>query len=404
MKNEIRKILNNSKALKENKELKEIFKDTFDNFADEISGVMKKLEKNVLSDFYQNSNKTIFTTILTPDQLDAFSDEFSPAIVFQTPNYDLDSLSEKFQKERNFILKTIFVNKSYSEIQQVIEEDKKYTGTLFSSDGTEFEFTYYLEFNDSFKKKESELFSIYEKNNLKWTTIYSPFVRKCFNVRINNIPENMQNIDGIKNIELNLDDSFQDKIPVWNIVKEEVPYQRTIRPYKDTTYFVYAFAKNDFDLISPVEQEIESVIDADDEVEIVIKEEDFNWNIYKITKIEEIEKLEIESKLFSNKVKDTFIVSDYHPKTEAAIRQEIMKYDFIKDSELLSIDRGFAKHHTKYENQFKYNVKNIFFEIRQRPDIHIEFDDDFQKGIFRDDAINFIFAELELIYPEIRWS
>ena len=160
------------------------------------------------------------------------------------------------------------------------------------------------------EEKENEIFQIFEANNLKWSTILLPFTRKCFNIRI---IDNFQNDYDIATIrKINLESFLEDKIPVWNIIRKEIPYQRQIHPYKNTKYWVYSFQKQNLDLIAPIKQEIESIYIDKDEIKVVIKETCNNWNIYRLSNYEDIMKLKINDKIFSEVIKGEEIVTCPH--------------------------------------------------------------------------------------------
>jgi len=100
MKDKISNILNQSKELKNNKELYDIFKETFNNLADEISDNLEKIGSNILSSFYEK-DKPIITTIVSPNQLEEFSEILQPALDFKIYNEKI--FIQNLKNEESFI-------------------------------------------------------------------------------------------------------------------------------------------------------------------------------------------------------------------------------------------------------------------------------------------------------------
>lgn len=271
------------------KMIREVIEPSFNQLIEHTEKMYLNLERKIYSDIvFNQENYEIFTTLLNRKDLGYHGNLFSPIIPREISEIDKKELLKKLKVENVEILETIFIPLSKQDIELLNIESRKFTAYLcFENEKCKISVT--LEKSKRYLDKEEEIYNLFKKNNLKWTSINNPYSRKMYDVVAIEILGDIEIIDEITNIEYDFEgiEYIKNRVPVWNIFEKNKAVAKGISPAGDTINYVYSFnndeMKNEDCTLIPYTNtgEIKAVYKENNEYKIVCDTEDaLKWNFF----------------------------------------------------------------------------------------------------------------------------
>ena len=334
-----------------------------------------------------------------------------------TKGIDDLSILRKYPEDSEDIILSFYVNEPYENIVKIIEENKNYLGYFQDQNNNRYEFEFKVQFNESFRKKETIIQRMFFENNLKYTGIFNPYSRKVFDIVITSFLTDVYDPQDIVSINLgdfeknyNVD---KEKIPCWNINFEmdsimslsgevsSVNSKFSVRITPDREYFA---------LFSSSESEISDIVRNDDFTKIIFNKEIKVWDICKIYNISH------PKNLLSGIIKDWGIttISPFMPITKREISKRFQQLEKCLGLRIRPFrpDEFCSSPKLGYLNNFKYSFTNNFnefflatSEIFCKPHtcvFHVQktYDED---SVIEYDKVMFALFHLNIIYPILKW-
>src|SRR5690554_3639687 len=176
--------------------LKNIMWDVFKEIIDYQDDVNRQLEKRLFYDIKDTEeNYIIYSTIIKRERIKFVKDFLYPLREEdkKEKQYNKKELIEKIQKKEPVTAATLFLKKSYPELEKIKIEQNYYNGTIVTDDA-EIPITIILKQHYDYINIETDLYNMFMENGVKWTTINNPYIRKFFDVVIIDCAEDISEL------------------------------------------------------------------------------------------------------------------------------------------------------------------------------------------------------------------
>lgn len=416
MKEIIQKKLDRMSDLEQRHILKNIMWDVFKEIIDYQDEVNKQLEQRLFYDIKDTEeNYIIYTTIIQKDRISFFKDFLYPLREEdeKEKQYNKKELIEKIQKKEPVTAATIFLKKSYPELEKIKIEQNYYNGTIITED-SEIPITVILKQNYDYINIERNLYNMFMENGVKWTTINNPYIRKFFDVVIIDCAEDISELNNFKEIVFDLGelerDKYLDYIPVWNIkkitakgdgfplpVNDKINYEHIISFEglgKENGYLVAP----DQNMVSMRKTEQSSIITSEESSSI-------EWNLYIVVQnYKSVENDEFDFPLFSNKKKERFLNRFVNKgnkviRTYGELNRLAGSFEKLDDFRIQDIKIQEYLPDTLTTYDFNYYIDDEIRSDKFRKVMILEFER-MEMDFLSYDLLSFLVSEIQQYFPE----
>ncbi|MFW6281362.1 MAG: hypothetical protein ACOC1O_01030 [bacterium] len=417
MKEIIQEKLDNMNDLNQRKILKNIVWDVFKELIDYQNEVNNEIENRLFNELKDNEdNYTIYNTIIKIDKIELVNDFLHPLRNTDVKKeiYDKKDLLKKMKYNEPVKISSIFIKKSYPEIENIKKENKVYSGYIISNN-ERIKLKVILKYNKDYIKIEEDMYDIFMENGIKWTTVNNPYIRKYFDVIIVDCEEKVKNINDFEEIVFDLEEMNEYKyvgyIPVWNIKKIKVKGEGFPLPAHDKVNYehIIPFENNGINngyLVEP-DQNVVSVKKTKNDIIITSRESSsIDWDMYVVIQDNSLYQYEsYDFNLLSNKRKDGFL-SNYINKGNKIIRSytelnrlinsfDKINYFHLKKIEILNEQSD----EDDFTFDFNYYINDEIRSDKFRRILILRFSP-IESNYLKYDILSFIVSEIQQYLPE----
>ncbi|MBC2580539.1 normocyte-binding protein [Clostridium sp. DJ247] len=420
MKDIIQERLNKIEDLEQRKILKSIMAGVFTNLVEYEKKVHDSIRTRVFNEIEDTEKKyNIYTTICHKHKVDPLDEFLHPMLQedLEEKNYNIKQILEKLKTGESIKLVTIFLNCDYIKINEILNNKASYKGKIVTDKGI-YKIEVTLKQNRSYMKKIEELYNIFQKNNVPWNTINSPYINKFFEVVLTSCEDIMEE-EEIKEISFELGEYEKykviDVIPLWNVDTVNLKSDGFPIPVIDKVNFeqVVSLKKigisNGY-LVDAEEGLVSYIKHSEEELTIVSpKENAASWNVVRISQPinEEKEKYEYEYELASNRKNDSFI-NRFSKKqalvirTKGEINRVINSFEISKYFQLLDIQIGDKSHEVNTTYDMNYFIIDEIRESSYKKTMTLKFKTSIYSSFIVYDFMSFLVSEIQRYFPEYK--
>lgn len=346
----LRKIEN----LEQRQLLKDIVSGVFVNLIDYQDEMNKKLEERVFNemDDFENMHD-IYVTLSSRENIDPIHECLFPILRsdLEDQPIHMDKLLEPLKDNQPSVLFTLFLECDAMQIQQLLAEQRQFTGKILTSEG-QVHVKVMLQKNVTYLQEVEKLYSIFQMNGVPWKTINHPYIHKFFDVLLVECPplrEETEILEFVIDLEEYEDKKRLNMVPLWNIERIELKNIGFPIPALDKVNYEHVLsirktgAQHGY-LIDGCEDDIRYIKRGENELTIVSPHDKSGvWQLLKIAKREEEKIGRLEYELVSNRRKNHFthkFANKYTPavKTKGEIIRLINSFEVAEKVELVTID------------------------------------------------------------------
>lgn len=346
----LRKIEN----LEQRQLLKDIVSGVFVNLIDYQDEMNKKLEERVFNemDDFENMHD-IYVTLSSRENIDPIHECLFPMLRsdLEDQPIHMDKLLEPLKNNQPSVLFTLFLECDAMQIQQLLAEQRQFTGKILTSEG-QVHVKVMLQKNVTYLQEVEKLHSIFQMNGVPWKTINHPYIHKFFDVLLVECPplrEETEILEFVIDLEEYEDKKRLNMVPLWNIERIELKNIGFPTPALDKVNYEHVLsirktgAQHGY-LVDGCEGDIRYIKRGENELTIVSPHDKSGvWQLLKIAKREEEKIGRLEYELVSNRRKNHFthkFANKYTPavKTKGEIIRLINSFEVAEKVELVTID------------------------------------------------------------------
>lgn len=346
----LRKIEN----LEQRQLLKDIVSGVFVNLIDYQDEMNKKLEERVFNemDDFENMHD-IYVTLSSRENVDPIHECLFPMLRsdLEDQPIHMDKLLEPLKDNQPSVLFTLFLECDAMQIQQLLAEQRQFTGKILTSEG-QVHVKVMLQKNVTYLQEVEKLHSIFQMNGVPWKTINHPYIHKFFDVLLVECPplrEETEILEFVIDLEEYEDKKRLNMVPLWNIERIELKNIGFPTPALDKVNYEHVLsirktgAQHGY-LVDGCEDDIRYIKRGENELTIVSPHDKSGvWQLLKIAKREEEKIGRLEYELVSNRRKNHFthkFANKYTPavKTKGEIIRLINSFEVAEKVELVTID------------------------------------------------------------------
>lgn len=346
----LRKIEN----LEQRQLLKDIVSGVFVNLIDYQDEMNKKLEERVFNemDDFENMHD-IYVTLSSRENVDPIHECLFPMLRsdLEDQPIHMDKLLEPLKNNQPSVLFTLFLECDAMQIQQLLAEQRQFTGKILTSEG-QVHVKVMLQKNVTYLQEVEKLYSIFQMNGVPWKTINHPYIHKFFDVLLVECPplrEETEILEFVIDLEEYEDKKRLNMVPLWNIERIELKNIGFPTPALDKVNYEHVLsirktgAQHGY-LVDGCEGDIRYIKRGENELTIVSPHDKSGvWQLLKIAKREEEKIGRLEYELVSNRRKNHFthkFANKYTPavKTKGEIIRLINSFEVAEKVELVTID------------------------------------------------------------------
>ncbi|MCP1223055.1 hypothetical protein [Sebaldella sp. S0638] len=383
---------------------------TFQMVVDELEDRKKEFERRIFNSVEVKEKETTIYSALIPEKNYYLYEDFLYPVLNKAALTD-NRLEPLTDKER--ILKTVFIKKSYSELKEL--EGRIFEANIVGNKKY-YDINVKLVPDERFLKKMHELHEVFDVNGINWRTFNTAYAMKMYKVvQTDENPDMEAEISKIEDFKVYVDfeelDSsvYDDQILVWNIEERDIIGTHLVRPTEDRIHYehmiklnnekdVYIYPK-DHIFLSYKEQETLYVITDNKENSI--------WKTWIIKKNVNKKRFEnAEFPLLDNEKDYNFLnsiraESDVKMRSEAEVKRIIISFKALENK---IIFKDYYMTDKELENTLECYDMNSFltdeFKLKGRKEnLYIYFEIK-ERDYLTEDLLSFIMSELQLKFHE----
>ncbi|NLP14957.1 MAG: normocyte-binding protein [Clostridium sp.] len=416
MKDTILEKLSKMEDLEQRKILKDIMSGLFSNLIDYQEEAYKNLETRIYNEIEDPERKyDIYTTVCKKsdiDPVDEFLFPFFPEDVAEK-KIDMKEILKSIHRKEKMVLFTIFLKCDYSTICTV-NPNKRYKGSIVTDNG-KYPISVCLERNQKYVSRIKELYEIFQKNEIPWRTVNSPYMNKFFDVLLVQCESFIDENEEIKEIVFDLEDFEEykmiDVIPLWNVERLKIKSDGFPMPAIDKVNFEHFIStkkmgsENGY-LVDEHEHIIRYIRREEDGLTIVSPEEKTGtWDVLMVSQQKDKNMGNNDMEISNNSRKVSFINKYANRqsliiRTKGEIARIINSFEVSKKFELCDVEIK----PTKNAHCITYDM-NFFIsdDIRVGNDkkvMVLRFRADTEESFITQDILSFLVSEIQMYFPE----
>jgi len=401
---------------KQQTKLKTIVDDIFYNLVEYQENQNEKLNERVFEEVEtQEEYYDVHTTIIRRENIELVDGYLYPILEadYEKPELDKEEFLDKLEEQDCVRVGKIYLPLEYPKIKELKEQDRKFSGKVICEGKESYSLTIRLAPIQAYLDKEQELYRNFIANNIGWRTIYNPWIRRFFEMKIVDFDEEILELDNFEDIDVDLGDLEEEKksdlIPVWNIEKIKLNCDGFPIPAKDQVNYEHIISLQEMNqdngyVVSDKNEDIISVRRTKENLKIMTDQEEAQfWNIFKIVQ-NRPQTLELNFPVKKNSREENYI-NKYAVNRSKVIRTKAeinrlansfqildkIKLDSVKIKEGKSTDADNYYYNKYIKDEIRLNkFKNIMLLKFTLMD----------KDNFQYDVLSFIVSEIQMYFPE----
>ena len=415
MKPQIYNRLQNITDLNERRLLKDVLLDVYENVVTYNMDMYDKLENRLYTEIDNPlDNFAIYTTLESTTKLDPVSEFFHPMIPADSEEtIDLATLSQALATDTNPTIASIFLKRSNADIDRFLAQNKTFTGTVVTNKSS-YSITTKAKRCTKYTNKIEELYRLFQKNNVVWTTVNCPYAYKFVDIVLIS-PITLGEGETITEITVNLGEYDQYKqvnvVPLGNISAIEAKELAFAMPAQDkinNEHHVklsdfgeqngYLVAKDNIDYLYTLRREDMLVIIADTDIKQ-------NWKLLKIEHISNLRERSMEYELLTNQRNMGFIgryasVKSMIIRTNGELARLLQSYEQSKSVSYQGLDILDSYHGTKETTDYNFFIDDNIRIDASKKIMLMRFRIHGGEDFLLYDKISFLVSEVQVLFPE----
>jgi len=408
--------LSKMEDLEQRKILKDIMSGLFSNLVDYQEEAYKNLETRIFNEVEDSEKKYDIYTVACKksdiDPVDEFLFPFFPEDVIEK-KIDMKEIVKSIHKKEKMVLFTIFLKCDYNTVCTV-NPNKSYKGLIITDNGR-YPIRVCLERNKKYISRIKDLYDVFQKNEIPWRTVNSPYIYKFFDVLLVECESSIDENEEIKEIVFDLEDlekhKMIDVVPLWNVKGLRLKSDGFPMPAIDRVNFEHFISTKKMGsangyLVDEREHAIRYIRREEEGLTIVSPEEKAGtWDILLVSQQKDEDIGNYEMEVSNNTRKESFINKYANRqaliiRTKGEIARIVNSFEASKAFELCDVEIKPAgnSHGITYDMNFF-----ISDDIRVGNDkkvMVLRFRANTKVGFITQDVLSFLVSEIQMYFPE----
>ncbi|MFJ7914692.1 MULTISPECIES: normocyte-binding protein [unclassified Lysinibacillus] len=391
--------------------LKDIVSGVFVNLIDYQDDMNNRLEERIFNEMDDVEDRfDIYVTLSSKEDVDPIHECLFPMrpADLESKSINIKKILEAFKNKESAELFTLFLECDSMQIQQLLAEQRLFSGKLVTTEG-QVEIKVSLTQNTDYLQEMNKLYPLFQINGLPWKTINHPFIYKFFNVNLEDCPplnEDAEITEIIVDLEEYEDKKRLNMVPLWNIERHEVKNVGFPIPASDKVNYEHVLSIRKIGnehgyLVEADEDNVRYVKRSDNELTIVSpRDKSGVWQLIKIAKMadEKIGKLHYE--LVSNRRIEHFIhkfANKYTAtvKTKGEITRMINSFEAANSFELVDIEIVDAYSGTSFTHSANTFLTEMIGENNHKKTMLLKFKANEERNFIANDILSFLVSEVQ---------
>ncbi|MFJ3388390.1 normocyte-binding protein [Lysinibacillus sp. NPDC086135] len=391
--------------------LKDIVSGVFVNLIDYQDDMNNRLEERIFNEMDDVEDRfDIYVTLSSKEDVDPIHECLFPMrpADLESKSINIKKILEAFKNKESAELFTLFLECDSMQIQQLLAEQRLFSGKLVTTEG-QVEIKVSLTQNKDYLQEMNKLYPLFQINGLPWKTINHPFIYKFFNVNLEDCPplnEDAEITEIIVDLEEYEDKKRLNMVPLWNIERHEVKNVGFPIPAIDKVNYEHVLSIRKIGnehgyLVEADEDNVRYVKRSDNELTIVSpRDKSGVWQLIKIAKMadEKIGKLHYE--LVSNRRIEHFIhkfANKYTAtvKTKGEITRMINSFEAANSFELVDIEIVDAYSGTSFTHSANTFLTEMIGENNHKKTMLLKFKANEERNFIANDILSFLVSEVQ---------
>ena len=164
----------NSKKLQDPAQIKilrEVIEPAFKSIIENTQMMYAELENKIKREIIkEKQDYSVYTTILKRDELNYNSLYFQPIIEEDREERNLEETVKNIKNGETVYIENVFLQMDYRDIKELIDNKREFYANLCKNN-EKCKIKIVFEYCHEYLKKEEELYHLFYKNNIKWSTL-----------------------------------------------------------------------------------------------------------------------------------------------------------------------------------------------------------------------------------------
>ncbi|MFT9818112.1 normocyte-binding protein [Lysinibacillus sp. NPDC056185] len=391
--------------------LKDIVSGVFVNLIDYQDEMNKRLEERIFNEMDDVENRfDIYVTLSSKEDVDPIHECLFPMrpADLESKSINIKKMLEAFKNNESVELFTLFLECDSMQIQQLLAEQRLFSGKLVTTEG-QVEIKVSLTQNTDYLQEINKLYPLFQINGLPWKTINHPFVYKFFNINLVDCPPLNEDAE-ITEIIVDLEEYEQEKrlnmVPLWNIERHEVKNVGFPIPAIDKVNYEHVLSIRKIGnehgyLVEADEDNVRYVKRSDNELTIVSpRDKSGVWQLIKIAKMEDEKIGKLNYELVSNRRIEHFIhkfANKYtaNVKTKGEITRMINSFEAADSFELVDVEIVDAYSGTSFTHSANTFLTEMIGENNHKKTMLLKFKANEERNFIANDILSFLVSEVQ---------
>ncbi|TQR39902.1 normocyte-binding protein [Lysinibacillus sphaericus] len=391
--------------------LKDIVSGVFVNLIDYQDDMNNRLEERIFNEMDDVEDRfDIYVTLSSKEDVDPIHKCLFPMrpVDLESKSINIKKILEAFKNKESAELFTLFLKCDSMQIQQLLAEQRLFSGKLVTTEG-QVEIKVSLTQNTDYLQEMNKLYPLFQINGLPWKTINHPFIYKFFNVNLEDCPplnEDAEITEIIVDLEEYEDKKRLNMVPLWNIERHEVKNVGFPIPAIDKVNYEHVLSIRKIGnehgyLVETDEDNVRYVKRSDNELTIVSpRDKSGVWQLIKIAKMEDEKIGKLHYELVSNRRIEHFIhkfANKYTAtvKTKGEITRMINSFEAANSFELVDIEIVDAYSGTSFTHSANTFLTEMIGENNHKKTMLLKFKANEERNFIANDILSFLVSEVQ---------
>ncbi len=398
--------------------LKDIVSGVFVNLIDYQEDMNNRLEERVFNEIEDLENRfDIFVTLSAKQDVDPIHPCLFPIrpVDLESKTIDIKHLLQLLQHKEHVVLYSLFLACDSIQIQQLLSEQRRFHGTLVTTEGP-IAIQVSLTRNTDYIQEIEKLYPIFQLNGLPWKTINHPFAYKFFHVNLVDCPPLNEEAE-ILEISVDLEEYEPKKrlniVPLWNIERHAVKNVGFPVPAIDKVNYEHVLSLRKMGtehgyLVEADEESVRYVKRSIDEITVVSPQDKSGvWQLIKIVKMEEENIGKLQYELVSNRriAHFTSRFASKHTanvKTKGEIIRMVNTFEAAKSFELVDVEIVDSFSDASFTYAANPFISEMIGENSHKRIMLLKFKAKIDKDFLANDILSFLVSEVQRHFFEYK--
>ena len=365
-----------------------------------------EMEKNIENRYLEKEQDyAIYSMPVNMELYSRYADTFFPL-----DKKDAEEKEETLKRSSNRVfLRKIYLDEEFDKIEEF--KKRSFRGSV-ELDGVSYNCNINVEYEEKYLAKENEILSVFNRNDIKWQVLYTPYSRRFFNLYADRLPENIKS-DKLSDIRINYGEFtknvYEDYFLVSNIQEKSILLDKAKGRTIDGNISRYKIYSNESktDLVKINDGKIYAIERFENFLHIYTDTEPEDewklWNIRKIEKMEKYSDLKFMPKGNRKKIDILGALkenSKSRTRSESEVFEIIKSYSDIKGIKLakIKLNEYVGNPVSGYDSNMAFN-RTVSIPRKKEDTLFLYFKYEKQDKYFYDE-ISFLLASVEYKFPE----